>query len=121
MPRMSLEDLRDEVSGGAVAIRGKALLEPAGGPGDKVFPPSHSVGERNKDRGAKYAREERRFLAARSSSAFSSTRCRVRPTEWRKRCRFFGLPRPHAGNDVASAFCSVDPQPRGVEARRDAE
>jgi CRISPR-associated protein Csb1 len=26
-----------------------------------VFPPSHSVGERNKDRGAKYAREKRRL------------------------------------------------------------
>jgi CRISPR-associated protein Csb1 len=37
------------------------MLQPAGGPGDKVFPPSHSVGERNKDRGAKYAREERRL------------------------------------------------------------
>ena len=58
---MSLETLRDAVTGGAVAIRGKALLEPAGGPGDKVFPPSHSVGERNKDRGAKYARAERRL------------------------------------------------------------
>jgi CRISPR-associated protein Csb1 len=61
MSEMTLEDLRDAVSGNTVAIRGKAFLQPAGGPGDKVFPPSHSVSDRNKDRGAKYAREERRL------------------------------------------------------------
>lgn len=61
MPSMTLNELRDAVSGSVVAIRGKAVLQPAGGPGDKVFPPTHSVGERNKDRGAKYAREERRL------------------------------------------------------------
>jgi len=48
----------------AVAIRGTALLEPAGGPGDKVFPPSHSVDERNKEPGAKYAFETRRIGGA---------------------------------------------------------
>lgn len=61
MAAMTLQNLRDAVSGNTVAIRGKALLQPAGGPGDKVFPPSHSVGERSKDRGAKYAREDRRL------------------------------------------------------------
>jgi CRISPR-associated protein Csb1 len=61
MPGLTLRQLQDAVSGSTVAIRGKALLQPAGGPGDKVFPPSHSVGERNKDRGAKYAREKRRL------------------------------------------------------------
>lgn len=61
MLRMTLEDLRNAVSGNTVAIRGKALLQPAGGPGDKVFPPSHSVDARRNDRGAKYAREERRL------------------------------------------------------------
>jgi len=61
MPGMTLQDLHAAVSGSIVAIRGKALLQPAGGPGDKVFPPSHSVGERNRDRGAKYAREDRRL------------------------------------------------------------
>lgn len=39
-----------------VAIRGLATLEPAGGPGDKVFPPTHSV----KD-GSRYANETRRI------------------------------------------------------------
>jgi hypothetical protein len=37
---MTLDDLRDAVSGSTVAIRGKAVLQLAGGPGDKVFPPS---------------------------------------------------------------------------------
>jgi CRISPR-associated protein Csb1 len=58
---MTLRDLEEAVRGAAVAIRGKALLQPAGGPGDKVFPPSHSVSDRNKERGAKYAREDRRL------------------------------------------------------------
>lgn len=44
----------------AVAIRGRATLEPAGGPGDKVFPPSHSVADNDKRAGAKYAFEVRR-------------------------------------------------------------
>lgn len=44
-----------------VAIRGTAILEPAGGPGDKVFPPSHSIEDRNKGAGAKYAFETRRI------------------------------------------------------------
>jgi len=43
-----------------VAIRGRAILEPAGGPGDKVFPPSHSVADNDKRPGAKYAFEIRR-------------------------------------------------------------
>jgi CRISPR-associated protein Csb1 len=55
------ELLKELVAGDAVAIRGMATLEPAGGSGDKIFPPSHSV-ERNKDRpGAKYAFEKRRI------------------------------------------------------------
>lgn len=62
MPKdLSLGDLRSLVSGTAVAIRGRATLEPAGGPGDKVFPPTHSVGDRAREVGAKYARETRRL------------------------------------------------------------
>ena len=62
MPVMTLEALRNAVAGGAVAIRGKAILQPAGGPGDKVFPPTHSVDDRSsKERGARYAREERQL------------------------------------------------------------
>ncbi|MGD0359491.1 MAG: type I-U CRISPR-associated RAMP protein Csb1/Cas7u [Bryobacteraceae bacterium] len=36
------------------------MLEPAGGSGDKVFPPSHKVGDNEKRAGAKYAFETRR-------------------------------------------------------------
>jgi len=57
---VTLEELRKLVEDEAVAIRGRAVLEPAGGPGDKVFPPSHSVGDRETRDGAKYAFETRR-------------------------------------------------------------
>lgn len=57
---VTLEVLRGLVEGDAIAIRGRAVLEPAGGPGDKVFPPSHSVDDRDKSYGAKYAFETRR-------------------------------------------------------------
>lgn len=57
---LTLERLATLVEGDAVAIRGRAVLEPAGGPGDKVFPPSHSVGDRETRDGAKYAFETRR-------------------------------------------------------------
>lgn len=59
--RITLEELKNMVETDAVAIRGRAILEPAGGPGDKIFPPSHSVAENEKRRaGAKYAFEVRR-------------------------------------------------------------
>ena len=57
---ITFEEFKKLVEGGAVAIRGRAVLEPAGGPGDKVFPPSHSVGNRETRDGAKYAFETRR-------------------------------------------------------------
>jgi CRISPR-associated protein Csb1 len=56
---LTLKKLTDLVSGGAVAIRGRAILEPAGGPGDKVFPPSHMVDKNARDAGARYASEQR--------------------------------------------------------------
>ncbi len=49
------------VAGDTVAIRGLATLEPAGGPGDKIFPPTHAVDDKNKKPGAKYAFETRRI------------------------------------------------------------
>jgi len=58
----TLKDLEKLVEGEAVAIRGIAKLEPAGGPGDKIFPPSHSVEKKDeKKAGAKYAFEKRRI------------------------------------------------------------
>jgi CRISPR-associated protein Csb1 len=56
-----LEKLSQLVAGDAVAIRGTATLEPAGGPGDKIFPPTHAVDDKNKKPGAKYAFETRRI------------------------------------------------------------
>jgi CRISPR-associated protein Csb1 len=58
---LNLETLRTYVAGDTVAIRGKATLEPAGGPGDKIFPPTHAVDDNNKKPGAKYAFETRRI------------------------------------------------------------
>jgi CRISPR-associated protein Csb1 len=56
---LTLELLRQLTGGEAVAIRGTATLEPAGGPGDKVFPPTHSVDERRAT--SRYSFERRRF------------------------------------------------------------
>lgn len=55
MTTLTFERLRDAVAGDAVALRSRTTLKPAGGEGDKVFPPSYSV------QGAehKYAVEER--------------------------------------------------------------
>lgn len=62
---ITLEELKKAVQDDA-AIRGRATLDPAGGPGDKVFPPTHSVADENRlsreeerNRGVKYARERR--------------------------------------------------------------
>jgi len=58
---LNAEQLRNFVAGDTVAIRGAATLEPAGGPGDKIFPPTHAVDDKNKKPGAKYAFETRRI------------------------------------------------------------
>ena len=56
---VTFDYLKRLVAGEAVAIRGTATLEPAGGPGDKVFPPTHSVDERRAT--SRYAFEKRRM------------------------------------------------------------
>lgn len=58
---LDLPMLRKLVEGRAVAIRGTATLEPVGGPGDKVFPPTHAIDDKSKKPGAKYAFETRRI------------------------------------------------------------
>jgi CRISPR-associated protein Csb1 len=50
---LTLKDLRMAVAGTAAAFRCRRRLQPAGGPGDKVFPPTYA--------GAVYAVEERRI------------------------------------------------------------
>jgi CRISPR-associated protein Csb1 len=58
---LNFDQLKALVAGDTSAIRGTATLEPAGGPGDKIFPPTHAVDDKNKKPGAKYAFETRRI------------------------------------------------------------
>lgn len=53
MPSLGFEQVLDAVSGGAAAFRCRRTLQPAGGPGTKVFPPTYA--------GAVYAVEQRRL------------------------------------------------------------
>jgi len=64
--QLDLKTLESLTQGEAVAIRGRATLEPAGGPGDKVFPPSHMIDKGARDPGAKYAFETRIIDGART-------------------------------------------------------
>ena len=57
MATLTFERLRNAVAGDAVAIRSRMTLQPVGGEGDKVFPPSYSV---DGNASHKYAVEERR-------------------------------------------------------------
>jgi len=61
IPTLTYDDLKKLIEADTVAIRGVATLEPAGGPGDKIFPPTHAVDDKNKKPGAKYAFETRRI------------------------------------------------------------
>lgn len=54
MAELTIEGLTEAVAGGAVALRSIMHLQPADGPGGKVFPPTYSV-----TGGNKYAVEER--------------------------------------------------------------
>jgi CRISPR-associated protein Csb1 len=54
---MKLDDLKKLVQGAAVAVRVRQRLQPAGGPGDKVFPPTYATG----DNKLKYVVEPRRI------------------------------------------------------------
>lgn len=56
MPELTFDKLRRAVAGEAVALRSRTTLQPAGGPGDKVFPPTYAVSS-----GHKYATEERQL------------------------------------------------------------
>ena len=56
MSELTFERLRGAVAGDAVALRSRTTLQPAGGPGDKVFPPTYAVAQNAEH---KYAVEER--------------------------------------------------------------
>lgn len=55
-PELTLTELNAAVAGGAVAIRARTRLEPAGGAGDKIFPPTYVKEGQSQ---TKYAMEER--------------------------------------------------------------
>jgi CRISPR-associated protein Csb1 len=57
MSTLSLELLRSLVAGDGVAVRVRQRLQPAGGEGDKVFPPTFATGEK----ALRYAMETRRI------------------------------------------------------------
>ena len=61
MTELTFEHLRDAVAGGAVALRSSLNLQPAGGKGDKVFPPSYAT-DNNAEH--KYAVEQRRVAGS---------------------------------------------------------
>ena len=48
MPELTYEKLRDAVAGGAVALRSRMELQPADGPGGKIFPPTYAVNAAHK-------------------------------------------------------------------------
>ena len=52
VPELTLDSLRERVAGTTAAIRIVTELQPAGGPGDKLFPPTYA--------GGVYAIEQRR-------------------------------------------------------------
>lgn len=57
MTDLSLSNLKSLVAGDGVAVRVRQRLQPAGGPGDKIFPPTYATG----DNKLKYAGETRRI------------------------------------------------------------
>src|SRR5579871_367991 len=54
---LTLQRLKELVTGDGVAVRVKQRLQPAGGAGDKIFPPTYATG----DNKLKYAGETRRI------------------------------------------------------------
>jgi hypothetical protein len=61
IPTLSFDELQAAVSGSTAAIRAITRLAPAGGAGDKVFPPTYATGDRATTR---YAWENRRLDGA---------------------------------------------------------
>ena len=58
---LTYDELLAGVAGDAVGIRSRTVLQPLGGPGDKIFPPTYGVPDNAETR---YAVEERLVIAA---------------------------------------------------------
>lgn len=56
---LTLDILQQSVQGDGAAFRLRSRLQPAGGPGDKVFPPTYATGQDGKKHDTRYATEER--------------------------------------------------------------
>lgn len=54
---LTYDELRSAVAGDSVGLRARTELEPLGGPGDKIFPPTYGVSDREE---TKYATEPRK-------------------------------------------------------------
>jgi CRISPR-associated protein Csb1 len=65
---LTYEELRAGVAGDVAGIRCRTMLEPLGGPGDKVFPPTYSAD----GAATRYAIEQRRVPSADGGSAVES-------------------------------------------------
>ncbi|MGH3980120.1 MAG: type I-G CRISPR-associated RAMP protein Csb1/Cas7g [Pseudonocardiaceae bacterium] len=67
---LSYEHLHAAVAGGAVGVRSRLELEPLGGPGDKIFPPTYGTPDSATTR---YAVEERALPNGASGATVTST------------------------------------------------
>ncbi|MGH4001073.1 MAG: type I-G CRISPR-associated RAMP protein Csb1/Cas7g [Pseudonocardiaceae bacterium] len=67
---LSYDHLYDAVTGGSVGLRARLELEPLGGPGDKIFPPTYSTQESAE---TQYAVEERNLIGAAGPATVLST------------------------------------------------
>lgn len=56
---LTLDSLTAAMQGDAVAFRLRTHLQPAGGPGDKVFPPTYAEGKDGRKHETRYATEQR--------------------------------------------------------------
>ena len=61
MSELTFERLRRAVGGEAVALRSRVVLQPAGGQGDKVFPPTYAVARNAEQRNAEQRNAEHRY------------------------------------------------------------
>lgn len=56
---LTLDTIQQAIRGNGAAFRLRARLQPAGGPGDKVFPPTYAEGQDGKKHDTRYATETR--------------------------------------------------------------
>jgi CRISPR-associated protein Csb1 len=98
---LSYSELKDGVAGGAVGVRCRTVLQPLGGVGDKVFPPTYAVADSAEN---KYAIEQRRLPGSNEvvqSVVLDSVASQANRLE-------LGLLDAIRGGDLAAPITSVD-------------